>query len=171
MAPPTPTVAAVRAESHDDRAVSQQSKSALVHARRNFRYLTDPSGTAGDRPARLRTRALLRTLRYLGQFVFWRLVRWAKYAAVGALVAAISATAVGGFLSGAAWIIAPPSIGASIIAASIWGTGKFAARRLHRRWRDTGMDDGEVQRERDSDSPIKRDGQLGNELGPQATPW
>lgn len=159
-------------ESHDDVAVHQQSSTALANARRNFNYLINPAKAgAGDRPGRLRTRALLRTVRYITQFIIWRLVRWAKYAAVGALVAAISATAVGGFVSGAAWIIAPPSIGASVLAASVWGVGKFAARRLHNRWRSTGGDAGEEHRERQSDSPLRREGQMGTEMGPQAIPW
>jgi hypothetical protein len=154
----------------DDIAVQQQGNSALVNAKRNFRFLVSPE-TSTDRPNRLRTRALLRTVRYVGQFIIWKLVRWAKYAAVGALVAAIGATAFGSVISGVAWIAAPTSITASILAATIWGVGKFAARRLHRRWKRTGQDTGEAEREYQSDHPLKREGTLGHELGPQAVPW
>lgn len=172
MAPSRGSNATPGVDSQHEIAVNQQSNSALVNARRNFNFLLDPAkGSADGRPVRFRTRALLRTVRYISQFIFWRLVRWAKYAAVGALVAAISATAVGGFISGAAWIVAPPSIGASIIAASVWGVGKFAAGRLHRRWQHTGMDEGHAQRERHYDSPVKTEGRFGTEMGPQATPW
>jgi hypothetical protein len=157
------------AADEDDIAIKQQGNTALVNARRNFKYLLNPQSS--DRPGRLRTRALLRTFRYIGQFIIWRLVRWAKYAAVGALVAAISATAFGSVLSGAAWLAAPPTVGASIIAASVWGVGKFVARRLHKRWEKTGGDEGEAQREVEEDSPVRRDGTLGQETGPQAVPW
>ena len=153
----------------DELAIQQQSNSALVNARRNFKFLINPGNA--EQPARLRTRAFLRTFRYISQFILWRVVRWAKYAAVGALVAAIGATAFGSVLSGVAWIAAPPTVGASIIAATIWGVGKFAARRLHRRWKSTGEDAGEVAREHCEDNPVKREGTLGQETGPQAIPW
>lgn len=141
-----------------------------MQAKRNFKFFISPDSST-ERPTRLRTRALLRTVRYLGQFIIWRLVKWAKYAAVGTLVAAVGATAFGGVLSGAAWIAAPPTIGASIFAACIWGVGKFAARKLHQRWQTTGKDAGEAEREYQSDHPVKREGTLGQEMGPQAVPW
>jgi hypothetical protein len=160
----------IRTSNDDDVAVQQQGNSALVNARRNFKFLVSPE-TSTERPNRLRTRALLRTVRYVGQFIIWRLVKWAKYAAVGALVAAIGATAFGSVISGVAWIAAPTSITASILAATIWGVGKFAARRLHSRWKRTGQDTGEAEREYQSDHPLKQEGTLGHELGPQAVPW
>merc|ERR1711939_1163352 len=61
----------------------------MGNAKRNLNYLFSPTTANVDKPARLRTRALLRTCRYIGQFIIWRLVRWAKYAAVGALIAAV----------------------------------------------------------------------------------
>ena len=156
--------------SDDDLAVQKQGNSALVNAKRNLKFLISPD-SASDRPARLRTRAFLRSFRHLGQFIIWRLVKWAKYAAVGALVAAISASALGGVVTGAAWIAAPPTIGVSIFAACIWGVGKYAARKLRQRWTTTGQDAGEVERESQSDHPVKRQGSLGQELGPEAVPW
>lgn len=166
MAPSRGTPAA---SDGDEVAIQQQSNSALVNARRNFKFLISPGNA--EQPARLRTRAFLRTFRYISQFILWRVVRWAKYAAVGALVAAVGATAFGSVLSGVAWIAAPPTVGASIIAATIWGVGKFAARRLHRRWKSTGEDAGEIAREYHEDNPVKREGTLGTETGPQAMPW
>ena len=156
--------------SDDETAVQQQGNTALINARRNFSYLMSPQ-SATDRPARLRTRALIRTVRSIGQFIFWRLVRWAKYAAVAGVVAAISATALGSAGSGVAWIAAPPTIGASIFAACLWGVGKFAARRLHNRWKSTGGDQGEIAREDQQDRPLSREGTYGQELGPKAMPW
>jgi len=154
----------------DDVAVNQQSRSALVAAKRNFNYLLNPS-KATDHPSRLRTRALLRTLRYLGTFIFWRVVRYAKFVAVGAVVAAIGATAFGSVITGVAWIAAPTSITAAIVSASIWGAGKWGARRLHKRWERTGKDQGVELREQDEASPVKQEGTWRKETGPGAVPW
>ena len=156
----------------DDVAVQQQSNSALVSAKRNFNYLISPNSPNIEKPARFRTRALLQTFRYISQFIIWRLVRWAKYVAVGALVAAIGATAFGGVISGVAWLAAPTSIGASIVAASVWGVGKYAARRLHRRWKNAGGDVGEAIRERvEDEGSIQRGTTYGIEMAPRAAPW
>lgn len=156
----------------DEAAVQQQSASALVSARRNLNFLISPTSPNTDKPARFRTRALLRTVRYIGQFIIWRLVRWAKYVAVGALVAAIGATAFGGAISGVAWLAAPPTLGASILAASVWGVGRFAARRLHARWKKDGGDVGEEMRERIADQGgVRKEGSYGVEMGPSAVPW
>ena len=53
----------------DDLAVLRQGDSALASAKRNFSYLTNPTNTADDLN-RLRARALLRTLNYVGRFIF-----------------------------------------------------------------------------------------------------
>ncbi|KAE9963382.1 hypothetical protein BLS_009359 [Venturia inaequalis] len=154
----------------DDLAVSQQSSSALLNAKRNFNYLLNPSSTTAH-PSRFRTRALLRSLRYLGTFIFWRVVRYAKFAAVGAVVAAIGATAFGSVVTGVAWIAAPTSIGAAIVSASIWGTGKFVARRLHKKWAKEGGDEGVKEREVREASPVREEGTWRRETGPGAVPW
>jgi hypothetical protein len=78
----------------DDLAVVRQGNSALSLAKRNFSYLMNPTKSA-DHSERLRTSALLRTLNYVGRYIFWRLVRYAKYVAIGSLVAAVGATAFG----------------------------------------------------------------------------
>jgi len=54
-----------------------------------------------------RTRSLLKTSRYVFKFVFWRLLRWAKYAAIGALVASVGAGVLGTAISGAGMLIVP----------------------------------------------------------------
>lgn len=91
----------IPARSPDDSAVVKQGDSALASATRNFSYLINPSKTT-DHPQRFRTRAFLRTLNYVSKFIFWRIVRYAKYVAIGSLVAAIGATAFGGMISGVA---------------------------------------------------------------------
>ena len=157
----------------DDSAVVKQGDSALASARRNFSYLINPSTSTGH-PERFRTRALLRTLNYVTKFIFWRIVRYAKYVAIGSLVAAIGATAFGSVISGVAWIAAPTSFGASIIAATVWYLGKWGARRLQRRWGtlrakqgDEGVDDHPELME----SPVRRDGSWRHEIGPGNVPW
>ena len=164
-----PTVAAPKSSDHDT-AVDQQSNSALKSARRNLNYLISPTGS--DRPARLRTRALLRSVRYISTFIIWRLVRWAKYIAVGSLVAAVGATAIGSAVTGVAWIAAPTGIGASILAAGVWGVGRFAARRFHARWQRRGGDVGEEVRERSEDQGgVRTEGSYGLDVGPRVVPW
>ncbi|KAH0831715.1 hypothetical protein AYO21_10722 [Fonsecaea monophora] len=173
MAPSRGKASIASAIDDGDTAVQQQSNSALISAKRNLNYLISPTANTAEKPARFRTRALLRTVRYVGQFIIWRLVRWAKYMAVGALVAAVGATAVGGMVSGVAWIAAPPTIGASVIAAGVWGVGRLAARRLHKRWKNSGGDMGEEVRERAEDQAggIRQEGSYGLDVGPRAVPW
>jgi hypothetical protein len=89
------------APSSDDSAVIKQGDSALASAKRNLSYLINPSKST-DHPQRFRTRAFLRTLNYVSKFIFWRIVRYAKYVAIGTLVAAVGATAFGGVISGVA---------------------------------------------------------------------
>lgn len=164
---PIPSVPA----SDDETAVTQQSTSALKNARRNFNYLFNP-GTSTDRPGRLRTRALLRTVRYIAQFVIWRLVRWAKYAAVGMAVATVAATGFGTVVSGAGFVLAPTGIAGSIVAASVWGVGKYLARKANRRWKVAGGDVGDEARERAHDG-MREERMLseGYEGGGAAVPW
>jgi hypothetical protein len=99
-------------------------------------------------------------------FVFWRLVRYAKYVAIGSLVATIGAGALGTVFSGAAFVLAPTGIAGTIVAACVWGVGKFAVRRLHRRW-EKGHGYGSLEEEvQERRSSVKR-----METGPEAVPW
>lgn len=158
----------VASNSADEHAVEQQGSSALKAARRNLAYLYDPKNSP-NHPTRFRTRALLRSLRYITIFVFWRLVRWAKYVAIGSLVAAVSATALGGAVTGVGWLAAPPTIGASILSAVVWQTGKWGAKKLNKRWEKQGGDIGEEARERaDAEDPSRS---AGVNTDPQALPW
>ncbi|EME42598.1 hypothetical protein DOTSEDRAFT_73441 [Dothistroma septosporum NZE10] len=157
--------------SSDEVAVSQQSTTALKNARRNFNYLLNP-GNSTDRPGRLRTRAFLRTFRYIAQFIIWRLIRWAKYAAVGMAVATVAATGFGTVVSGAGFVLAPTGIAGSIVAASVWGVGKYVARKANARWKKGGGDLGDEARERASDG-MREERMLneGYEGGGAAVPW
>ena len=171
MPPPSGgTPKAIKDAKSDDHAVRQQGDTALKAARRNLGYLYDPKSST--QPTRFRTRAFLRSLRYISIFVFWRLVRWAKYVAIGSLIAAVSATAIGGAVTGVGWIAAPPTIGASILSACVWQMGKYGARKLNKRWKKEGGDVGQEARERELDeSPLRSTGTFGQATGPEALPW
>jgi hypothetical protein len=116
-----------------DTAIDLHSSSALATTKRNLRYLYNPA-TAPNAVSSRRTRALLRVLRSSLIFVFWRLVRYAKYVAIGSLVATIGAGAFGTVVSGAGFVLAPTGIAGTILAASIWGVGRFVVRRVGKRW-------------------------------------
>lgn len=109
------------------------SHTSLQTAKKNLSFLIHPDSTHA--PNKRRTRALLRSLRYIGIFIFWRLYRYAKYAAVGALTAAIAGTAIGSVASGAAFIIAPTGILGGAGVGLLWGMGKFGWRILGKRLR------------------------------------
>lgn len=142
---------------HEKAAIDVHSSSALTTAKQNLCYLYDPKTTIGA-PTRRRTRAALRVLRSSLIFIFWRLVRYAKYVAIGSLVATIGAGALVTIFSGAAFVLAPTGIAGTIVAASVWGMGKFAVKRLHKRW-EKGHGYGSLEEK------IKQ------ESGPEAVPW
>ncbi|KAF2772902.1 hypothetical protein EJ03DRAFT_257281, partial [Teratosphaeria nubilosa] len=103
----------------------------LTKAKNTIKYMVDPK--TGPQPAQLRTSAFLRSLRYITIFLFWRLVRYAKYAAVGAAVAAISGTAIGSVMSGAAFLIAPTGILGGAGVGLLWAVGRFGWRKAKAR--------------------------------------
>ncbi|TKA74060.1 hypothetical protein B0A49_03016 [Cryomyces minteri] len=90
------------------RHAAPRSSTALQSAKQNVAYLLHPDKEHA--PKRFRTRAFLRTFRYFAVFAFWRLVRYAKYVAVGALTAAVAGSVIGSVISGAAFIVAPTGI-------------------------------------------------------------
>ncbi|KAH9211111.1 hypothetical protein DL95DRAFT_392756, partial [Leptodontidium sp. 2 PMI_412] len=107
-----------------------RSSSALHSAKANLQFLFAPDSPTSPRPAHLRTRALLRSLRYIGIFIFWRVVRYAKYALVGSIVAAVGATAFGGMVSGVGFLLAPPTILGSLGIGTAWAVGKWGFRKM-----------------------------------------
>ena len=150
-------------EPSTDTKADIRSSSALAAAKHNLAFLYNPSSTT-HAPARLRTRALLRSLHYIGVFIFWRIVRYAKYALVGSLVAAVGATAFGSVASGAAFFLAPPTIVSSVGIGLIWAVGKWGFRKL-------GVQEMAVAEVQRSEEAVKRDGSWRQEQGPQAVPW
>jgi hypothetical protein len=117
--------------------LASPSPSTLTSLKLNLTYLLSPT-TATTPPARFGTRALLRSLHYMSIFLFWRLVRYAKYAIVGSLVGAVSATAVlGGFASGIGWVVVAPMT-TGIIGVLGMGVGRWGVRKLGERMRGGG---------------------------------
>ncbi|CZS99606.1 uncharacterized protein RAG0_07938 [Rhynchosporium agropyri] len=145
-----------------------RSSSALHSAKANIKFLFAPDSPTSPRPAHLRTRALLRSLRYIGIFIFWRVVRYAKFALVGSIVAAVGATAFGGMVSGVGFVLAPPTILGSLGIGTAWALGKWGFRKM-------GVGDRVVkgvEREgRVSREGVKEDGQWRDVQGPRAVPW
>lgn len=72
----------------DGQAIESASASGWQRTRTNLTYLALGS-SAAVAPASLRTRTFLTTTRYVIRYAIRRLLRYAKYAAAGALVAAV----------------------------------------------------------------------------------
>jgi len=72
----------------------------------------------------LRRRSFLQATRYILKFIFWRLVRYAKYALVGAAVAAVGTGVLGTVTTGAGWLLFPTSIPAGMVMGTVIGTVK-----------------------------------------------
>lgn len=91
-------------------------------------------------------------------------MRYAKYALVGTIVAAVGATALGSVASGAAFFLAPPTIASSVGIGLIWAVGKWGFRKMR-------VDEMAVHEVKRSEEAVKRDGSWRTEQGPQAIPW
>lgn len=152
-----------KAQSELDVAKHSASSSLQV-AKRNAAFLINPD--ASNAPDRRRTRALLRSFRYVAVFLFWRLVRYAKYAAVGAITAAIAGTAIGSVASGAAFVIAPPGIFAGAGVGLLWGLGKFGWRVLAKRVRTGESHDANPRLDEQAETPKTE-----TVRPPRADPW
>ncbi|KAF8859869.1 hypothetical protein BDZ45DRAFT_346340 [Acephala macrosclerotiorum] len=145
-----------------------RSSSALASTKTNLHYLFAPDNPNSPRPAHRRTRALLRSLRYIGIFIFWRVVRYAKYALIGSVVAAVGAAAFGGFVSGVGWILAPPTLAGSLGLGAVWAMGKWGFTKMRVGEKVGGAAEYEVKEAREG---VKQDGQWRDVQGPRAVPW
>lgn len=91
-------------------------------------------------------------------------MRYAKYALVGSVVAAIGATAFGGIVSGAAFVLAPPTLATSLGIGTIWAIGKWGFRKMR-------VGEMGVSEVKHSQQGVRRDGQWRDVSGPRVTPW
>jgi hypothetical protein len=74
-------------------------------------------------------------------------VRYAKYAATGALIAAVSGTAIGSLVSGVGFLVAPTGILGGAGVGLIWALAKFGWRRVGGRKGATSEDPRRDERE------------------------
>lgn len=95
-------------------------------------------------------------------------MRYAKYAVVGSVVAAVSATAFGSMISGVGFILAPPTILTSVGFGAIWAAGKWGFRKLRVTEKVGGNGAMDVKASREG---VKVDGQWRDIQGPEATAW
>jgi hypothetical protein len=112
----------------DVAAKSSKTPVSHHHIRQNLSYLIAPAST--DKPGRLRTRAVLKTLRYATVFIFWRLIRSLRYALVGSVVAAIGSTFLAPFTGPLAFVIAPPGIIAGAAMGLVWAFAGYKWKRF-----------------------------------------
>ncbi|KAF2683806.1 hypothetical protein K458DRAFT_443344 [Lentithecium fluviatile CBS 122367] len=144
----------------------------LQRTRANLSFLVNPS--TAPAPASRRTRAFLRTARYTLKFIFWRLVRYAKYAAIGSLTALVAGSAIGSVASGAAFFIAPTGIVGGAAVGLLWGVGKFGWRRLARK---AGKGTGDARRDERDDAQgekireVQEVQEKREEKGLRSDPW
>ncbi|KAJ8068950.1 hypothetical protein OCU04_002631 [Sclerotinia nivalis] len=159
-----------------ERTAQLRSSSALTSLTQNIQYLISPGSPTSPKPVRFRTRALLRALHSITAFIFWRVIRYAKYAVVGSIVAALSATTIGSFATGIGWVVAPTGIVGVLGMSSLWWVGKwgFSKTQMGKRWERKveeeadrlEREDREVRKEQ-----VKTDGQWRDVTGPKAVPW
>ncbi|BGP53217.1 hypothetical protein JCM8202v2_000776 [Rhodotorula sphaerocarpa] len=113
----------------------------LSKARTGLAFLANPKQHPLPAGSSLVTRSSLRTLRYVLKFVFWRLVRYAKYAMIGAGTAALAGTVLGTALPWLGALIVPSMPVAAAMGAT---TALIKALLTHLRiglqytWRHTG---------------------------------
>jgi hypothetical protein len=111
-------------------------------------------------------------LRYIAIFIFWRLVRYAKYAAVGALITAVAGTAIGSVASGAAFFIAPPGILSGAGVGLLWAVGRFGWRRARARMQRAQQDERVDPREDEkADAEGEPPARRVPERVPKVDPW
>jgi len=148
------------------------SKTTLQRTRTNLAFLANPA--TAPSPASRRTRAYLRTARYALKFIFWRLVRYAKYAAIGSLTALVAGTAIGSVASGVGFIIAPTGILGGATVGLLWGVGKVGWKgwtRFGRKARD-GTGDARLDEREDAEIAERRElAEKREERGLRADPW
>ncbi|GAB7337225.1 hypothetical protein MBLNU457_g2601t2 [Dothideomycetes sp. NU457] len=150
----------------EDLKKGESSHSSLQKINSTAKYLYDPKHNPA--PGRYRTRAFLRTLRYVGIFLFWRLIRYAKYAAVGAITAAVAGTTIGAFASGVGFLIAPTGILGGAGIGLTWAIAKFGWKRFAKTVKHGDVDGSSARHdEQNEEVDLRRD--VINQ--PRVDPW
>lgn len=157
-------------EANASRELSMRDSKALKAIRTNLGYVMDPNKD-GSKPARFRTRALLKTLRYVAIFIFWRLIRSVRYAIVGSIVAALAGTAIGSVASGVGFFIAPPGILAGAGEGLLWGLGRYGWRTMARRAREGKVEGADPRQDEKVDAGGERAPPPEPKLGTKVEVW
>ncbi|CEQ39181.1 SPOSA6832_00706, partial [Sporobolomyces salmonicolor] len=112
----------------------------LSRTRANLAYLANPKAAAA--PGSLVTRSSLRTFRYVLKFVFWRFVRYAKYALIAAGATALAGTAIGAALP---WVgaLVVPSVPVAALMGLTTAAVKFTWRHRGNHFRQAWLVGGE----------------------------
>lgn len=84
------------------------------------------------------------------------------------MVAAIGASAFGGVISGAAFVLAPPTLMTSVGIGLIWAMGKWGFKKMHIGEKVGISAEAEIK---ESHEGVKTDGQWRDVQGPRAVPW
>lgn len=87
---------------------------------------------------------------------------------MGSAVAALSATAFGGMISGVGFILAPPTILTSVGFGAVWALGKWGFRKMHVGEKVGLAAEGEARKSKEG---VREDGQWRDVQGPKAIPW
>lgn len=84
------------------------------------------------------------------------------------MVAAVSATAFGGMVSGVGFVLAPPTILTSLGIGTVWAVGKWGFRKMGV---GRSLESGAVREVGKTREGVRADGQWRDVQGPQAVPW
>ncbi|GAA5990951.1 hypothetical protein JCM11641_007442 [Rhodosporidiobolus odoratus] len=111
----------------------------LARTRANLAFLANPKAAA---PTSLVSRSSLKSLRYVLKFVFWRLIRYAKYALIAAGTTALAGTVIGTALP---WVgaLVFPSVPVAACMGATTALIKFTWRHRGNRFRQGWLVGGE----------------------------
>ncbi|BGP13242.1 hypothetical protein JCM10213_004988 [Rhodosporidiobolus nylandii] len=127
-------------EAHHGHSVHPEHSSKLARTSANLKYLVNPATATA--PGGLVSRSSLKTLRYVVKFVFWRLVRYAKYALIAAGTTALAGTVIGTALP---WVgaLVFPSVPVAAAMGATTALIKFTWRHRGNRFRQGWLAGGE----------------------------
>jgi hypothetical protein len=148
---------------------SSKSQSVIQRTKTNLAFLANPA--TAPSPTSRRTRAFLRTARYTLKFIFWRLVRYAKYAAIGSLTAFVAGTAIGSAVSGVGFILAPTGILGGATVGLLWGVGKIGFRGWRKFAHKAKQGAGDARLDEKESVKVKELVEKREERGLRADPW
>lgn len=87
---------------------------------------------------------------------------------MGSIIAAVGASALGGLVGGAAFVLAPPTIASSLGIGLIWALGKWGFQKMGVAEKVAVNVEGRVRTQQEG---VRGDGRLGDVQGPGAVPW